>query len=100
LGGDGAGAETWPRARGRFDFWDCFEGIVISGEVRLAKPDPAIFAHAIERFALDAPSTLFIDDSETNVSAARDAGWQALCFTNVLQLRRDLAERGVSCGPG
>ena len=64
-------AETWPRARARFDFWDCFEGIVLSGEVGLAKPDAAVFRHLLETHALDASTTLFVDDMERNVAAAR-----------------------------
>lgn len=90
-------AETWPRARGRFDFWDCFAGIVISGEVRLAKPDPAIFEHLLERFSLERETALFIDDSPGNLESARSVGMQALHFASVPQLRADLAARGVAC---
>ena len=89
-------AETWPRARGRFDFWDCFEGVVISGEIRMAKPDPAIYEHLLERFALERGTTLFVDDAPANVEAALAVGMQALRFTSVAQLRRELASRGVA----
>ncbi|MBW2360955.1 MAG: HAD family phosphatase [Deltaproteobacteria bacterium] len=92
-------AETWPRARGHFDFWECFEGVVISGEIRLAKPDPAIFRHLLESYAVDAATTLFIDDADANVEAARAVGLQALRFTSVPQLRRELRARGVACRP-
>ena len=90
-------AETWPRAKGRFDVWDCFDGIVISGEIRLAKPDAAIFEHLLDRYALDAAATLFIDDSDPNVEAARRVGLQALRFTSVPALRAELAALGVAC---
>lgn len=93
-------AETWPRARGRFDFWDCFEGIVISGQIELAKPDAAIFEHLIDRYTLERSSTLFIDDSMPNVSAARAVGLQALHFTSVPKLRSDLSTLGVDRRPG
>ncbi len=93
-------AETWPRVRERFDFWDCFDGIVISGEIRLAKPDPAIFEYLLERFALEAGSALFIDDSDTNVEAARLVGLQGLRFASVPQLRHELRSLGIACGLG
>ena len=67
-------AETFPVARARFAFLQWFEDIVVSGEVRLAKPDPRIFQLAIERNRLDPARTLFIDDSSINVEAARGTG--------------------------
>lgn len=88
-------AETWPRTRARFDFWDCFEGIVLSGEVGLVKPDAAIFRYLLETHGLEASTTLFVDDMERNVEAARRVGLQGLRFESVAALRSELAERGV-----
>lgn len=91
---------NWPResfrhARERFDFLEWFEGIVVSGEEGVAKPDPRIFALLLERFDLDPAHTLFVDDAERNVQAARRAGLQAVRFTSATQLRRSLADVGV-----
>ncbi len=88
-------AETFPIARRRFAFLQWFESIVVSGEVGLAKPDPRIFALAIERCRLDPGRTVFIDDSPRNVEAGRAAGMQALHFSNPQQLRADLARLGM-----
>lgn len=88
-------AETWPRARDRFDFWDCFDGIVLSGAVGVAKPDPAIFQHLLDTHDLEAATTLFVDDMERNVAVARRLGLQALRFASVPALRRELAARGL-----
>ncbi len=88
-------AETWPRTRARFDFWDCFEGIVLSGEVGLVKPDAAIFRYLLETHGLEASTTLFVDDMERNVEAARRVGLQGIRFESVAALRSELAERGV-----
>ena len=88
-------AETFPLARERFGFLQWFEDIVVSGEVKLAKPDARIFELAIERCRLDPGSTLFIDDSPHNVEAGRDAGLHALHFRNPEDLRRDLARLGL-----
>lgn len=51
-----------------------FSGAVYSHEARLMKPDHAIYAHAISKFGVRAGQTLFIDDLEPNVHAAREAG--------------------------
>jgi 2-haloacid dehalogenase len=84
-------ADTFPHARGKFDFLDWFEHIVVSGELKLIKPDPAIFRHAIERCALDPACTLFIDDSEKNTAAAAAEGFRVHHFKGAERLREELA---------
>jgi HAD superfamily hydrolase (TIGR01509 family) len=42
------------------------------------KPDAEIYAEAERRFDLDPRSTVFIDDREENVAAARSRSWQAI----------------------
>jgi 2-haloacid dehalogenase len=88
-------AETFPVARAKFGFLDWFEDIVVSGEVKLAKPDPRIFALTIERCRLDPARTVFIDDSPRNVEAGRNAGLHALHFTGPQQLRTELVQLGL-----
>ncbi len=68
--------DKFPVARARFDFLDWFEGIVVSGEEGVAKPDAAIFHRLLERYGLEPRTTLFIDDTAINVEAARDLGFQ------------------------
>lgn len=92
-------AETFPVARAKFGFLDWFEDIVVSGEVKLAKPDPRIFALTIERCRLDPARTVFIDDSPRNVEAAAEAGLDAILFTDTGHLRQDLARRGLPLAP-
>ena len=88
-------AETFPVARAKFDFLKWFDDIVVSGEVKLAKPDPRIFALAIERCRLDPARTVFIDDSPRNVEAGSNAGLHALHFTGPQQLRTELVRLGL-----
>lgn len=88
-------AEAWPWATARFPFLGWFEGVVISGEVGVAKPDPAIYRIAIERLALEPERTLFVDDMPVNVEAARACGIEAVVFEGPEQLRRDLEARGL-----
>ena len=88
-------AETFPVARAKYAFLEWFDDIVVSGEVRLAKPDPRIFALTIDRCRLDPARTVFIDDSPRNVEAGRNAGLHALHFTDPQQLRTELVRLGL-----
>ncbi|MCU0806003.1 MAG: HAD family phosphatase [Burkholderiales bacterium] len=88
-------AETWPWATERFPFLEWFEGVVISGEVGVAKPDPAIYRIAIERLALAPAQTLFVDDMPANVEAARACGIEAVVFEGPEKLRETLEARGL-----
>lgn len=65
-------------------------GVVVSGEEGMTKPDPAIYALAEDRFGLDPATTVFVDDVECNVQAARDAGWTGLRFRSATQAKHDL----------
>lgn len=88
-------AETFPYARSRFPFLETFKDIVVSGEERLAKPEVEFYCLLLDRHRLVPEQTLFIDDREKNVQAARLAGMQAITFDNAAGLRRELVERGV-----
>ncbi len=86
--------ETYAVTRSRFPFLDEFDGILISGDVGIGKPDPAIFRELLQRFGLVAESTVFIDDSRANVAVARSMGFDAIEFESAGQVRRDLVSRG------
>ncbi len=62
----------------RHDFIGWFDGGVFSGDVKMLKPEPEIFAHMQERFTLEPAQTWFIDDSLVNVHAANAQGWSGL----------------------
>jgi 2-haloacid dehalogenase len=85
-------AETFPLARPRFPFLEWFDGILISGEVKLAKPDPRIFAALVERFGLEPGSTVFVDDNAENIRAAAEAGLIPIRFKSPEQLREELSK--------
>lgn len=88
-------AETFPIARRRFPFLDWFEDIVVSGEVKLAKPDPRIFELTIRRAKLNPARTLYIDDLDSNVDAARAAGFRTHRFDSPAGLRLELERHGL-----
>jgi len=87
-------AEKFPLARTRFSFLEWFEGIVVSGEERLKKPDPRIYCLAVERFGLEPSQTLYVDDASANIAAAAPLGFKTHRFVGALELRSEL----VACG--
>lgn len=86
---------TFEWLRARHDFFGLFDGIVISAAIRLAKPDPAIFAHLCTTYGLAPEATLFIDDTEANVAAARALGFAALRFETGAGLAAELERLGL-----
>ncbi len=88
-------AETFPIARAKYDFLNWFDGIVVSGEERLVKPDPAIYARLLKRYQLHSSNCLFIDDNAANVSEAAHLGFETILFTGGDALRAELIRRGI-----
>jgi 2-haloacid dehalogenase len=88
-------AETFPHARERFGLLRRFEDVLVSGTEKVAKPDPAIFSLALQRFHLDASDTVFVDDARRNVDAATAAGITAHHFVDADRLRSFLVDRGL-----
>lgn len=67
--------------------WSC--------ELLIAKPDPAIYLHTLEKLKVAPGEAMFIDDLAHNIAAANAIGIDGVQFTNVAQLRKDLAARGL-----
>jgi 2-haloacid dehalogenase len=83
-------AETFPAARKRFEFLKWFRRVMLSGEVKLLKPDPRIFKLFLETFAIDPALAVYIDDREPNVEAAVAFGMHGILFTAAPALRTEL----------
>lgn len=77
------------------DFLGLFRDGVFSARVKLIKPEPAIYAHALSVFGIEAEHTLFIDDVAHNTEAARAAGWQVVHFQGPAQCERELVRQGL-----
>jgi len=77
-------------------FFEVFRGIVISCRLKLCKPEPGIYAHALEANNLKAADTVFIDDVDVNIAAAAKAGIRTIQFRNTAQCERELRALGVS----
>ncbi len=88
-------AETFPRARPLFPFLGWFEGIVVSGDEGIRKPDPEIWRRLMARYEVDPRSTVYIDDMPRNAAVAANLGFQAIRFEDPRQLRDRLVELGT-----
>jgi 2-haloacid dehalogenase len=89
-------ADFWKPFRAKEDiFFRRFRDIVVSGEEKLLKPDPAIYYLALHRFGLQPHEALFVDDRVINVDGAEAVGMHAHLFTGPETLRRRLEEDGL-----
>jgi HAD superfamily hydrolase (TIGR01509 family) len=76
--------------RQRYTHWDLFRGIVISGEIKLIKPDRAIFDHLSQRYDLEPSQSIFIDDNPPNIAAAHQLGFHTILFRDPQQCAAEL----------
>jgi len=83
-------AETFPFALKRFEFLQWFDGIMLSGNVGMVKPDAEFFEHFLQTFKVDPARAVFIDDLEPNIKAAAAAGMHGIRFTGPAALRGEL----------
>jgi len=88
-------AEMFPHAEAKYDWLRLFDGVVVSGRVKMVKPDREIFDYLIETFGLRAEDLLFVDDHEPNVIAAREYGIAAHHFQDAAGLRAELVAAGL-----
>ena len=88
-------AETFPIARERYGFLERFRTILVSGDEKLMKPEPAIFELMLDRIGHSAERCLFIDDSAKNIEAAASLGFDTIHFSSPEELQTELSKRGV-----
>ena len=84
--------ETYPMIRDRYEVFSLFDGIVVSGEEYLLKPDKAIYNCLLERYGLQSEESIFLDDNADNVAGAEAVGMKALSFESALQAEQELKE--------
>jgi 2-haloacid dehalogenase len=90
--------QTFPIARQRYEFLDWFQHIVVSGEEKMIKPDPALYRVLLDQIGHEAANCIFIDDGVRNVEAAAALGFDAIHFESPEQLGEELIARGVAVG--
>jgi 2-haloacid dehalogenase len=87
------GTETFSIVRHEFDFFNLFDEIILSGEVKLIKPEPEIFELCLQKIGKPANQCLFIDDSEVNINAAKKMGFDTVHFISPEHLKDELQTR-------
>jgi len=87
------GTETFAMIRHEFDFLNLFDEIILSGEVKLIKPEPEIFELFLQKIGKTADQCLFIDDSEPNIITARKLGFDTVHFESPEHLKNELEIR-------
>jgi len=91
-------SEKWRLVRPKYDFFGLFDDILISGDVKLAKPDPRIFSLFLDQVGRSAKECLYIDDSPHNIQVSAQMGFQTIHFQSAEQLRSELQLRGILNG--
>lgn len=86
--------ETFPIAKARYEFFSWFDGIVVSGDEGMIKPDPKLYETLLERYDIDPKRAVFIDDNKANVEAAEALGIHGIHFHSPAQLRAELVALG------
>jgi len=88
-------AETFPYAREKYNFFDLFDDMVISGAVGFVKPEPEIFQILLDKIGKPAKECLFIDDSLPNIQQANAMGFKTIHFISSSQLKDELVQLGL-----
>ena len=80
----------------RDNLYTHFDRLIISGEIKMVKPNPEIFNYALSAEGISAKEAVFIDDNPKNVRAAESIGINALRFTSNESLVESLKGLGVN----
>lgn len=77
------------------DFWPLFDGGIASCEVKLTKPDPAIYKLLLKQYGLVPAETIFVDDHKPNTTAAFDLGITGIHYKGSASFIRALNTCGI-----
>ena len=83
-------AETFYHAKEFYSFLEYFEGIVVSGDEKIKKPDYRIYEILLNRYSVNAKNSIFIDDALENIEAANELGFQTIHFLSASQMETEL----------
>jgi 2-haloacid dehalogenase len=82
-------------SQARYPFLAEFDGIIVSGDEQLLKPEPEIYNLLLSRYGLEAGDCVFVDDSKANVEGARAVGMHAIHFVEPMDLAAELRGYGI-----
>jgi putative hydrolase of the HAD superfamily len=72
--------ETYHVVRVNNTFFDVFNDIIISGDIKMIKPDKEIFEYATQRFSISPHETFFIDDHDKNIETSSSLGIKSFLY--------------------
>ncbi|MBU3137085.1 HAD family phosphatase [Clostridium gasigenes] len=81
----------------KYNFFNIFDGGVVSYEEKIIKPEKEIYNKIIEKYKLNVNESIFIDDMECNINKAKEVGFKTILFKNPEELMVSLKEYGVKC---
>lgn len=88
-------SETFPVALRDYEFLQWFEGILVSGDEKMIKPQREIYDLMCTRYDINPSTAVFIDDSLKNITGCESYGIKGIHFKSGEQLRKELEEMGV-----
>ncbi|MDP2258183.1 MAG: HAD family phosphatase [Caulobacter sp.] len=88
-------SEAWPAVRALSPAFALLADTIVSGDERLVKPDPALYAVVLARTGLEPADLLFVDDSAANIDAARALGFHVHRFEDPAALWPTLIGHGL-----
>lgn len=80
--------ETFPMVKDKYEAFSMMDGIVMSGEELIAKPDLRIYKILLERYGLKAEECVFIDDRKENIIAGEQVGIRGIIFEDCEQVKQ------------
>lgn len=73
-----------------------FDTAILSGEVKMAKPDKEIFELACQRLGVELNEAVMIDDQQSTCDIVKTYDMQSICYKDFDQLQRELRSMGVA----
>jgi putative hydrolase of the HAD superfamily len=92
-------ADMVTHCRKQFAWLEVFDFATFSADVRLIKPDRAIYEYTLRGLGVKPSEAIFLDDREVNIQAARELGMQAIRVQSATQLKKDLQAAGFTILP-
>ena len=84
--------EAFEEVYKKYDFFNHFDGLIISYREKTVKPEKEIYEKLITRFNLKPETTLFIDDSQRNIEAAQKMGFKTIYFNDNIKLSNSITD--------
>ena len=79
----------------RYKYFDLFDDIIISSDVKMLKPDEGIYLHLLNKHDLIPEECIFIDDMKMNIETAERLGMKTIWFRENVVIKDELEKMGI-----